>query len=172
MTRAALILEKSGVYYGLMWGRYQFTEKAGVHVGWNGHYGIKNGYLLPLLGFDYRFLPRWQLNLIFPIDFSLTYWINPNWSCLVKYATFGRLYRHPWRIHGGIGRYKDGIFEVYSSGAEIDLVYNFRGQLNAGICAGENFGGWILIMDHDNHHPRYFKYDSAPYGRVFFTYSF
>ncbi len=163
---------RTGVYYGLMWGRYFLSPSTGLHIGWNGHYGIKNGYVLPLFGIDYRFLKRWQLNLIFPIDTSLTYWINPNWSCDIKYATFGRLYRHPWRAHGGIGQFRGGIFEVYSSGAQFDLNYNYQGKLSAGLGVGWNIGGWIQIKDHNNHHPKYYKYNGAPYGRFTLAYAF
>ena len=162
---------RNGVYYGLMWGRYAFSHTTGIHLGFHGHYGMRNGYLLPLIGFDTHFWQKWQLNLIFPVDFSLTYTLSNNWSASVKGVTFGRPYRHPWRVQGGIGRYKEGIFEVYASGAELDLNFKLH-SFNAGAGLGYNFGGWILIKDRHNNHPKYYKYDDAYFGRLFATLNF
>ncbi|MBI2743337.1 MAG: hypothetical protein HYX48_05415 [Chlamydiales bacterium] len=163
---------KDGVYYGFMWGRYAYSATTGIHIGWYGHYGMENGYVQPVIGVDSRIGEKWQLNAIYPIDLSLSYLMNPSWSLTLKYATFGRPYRHPWRIHGGIGKFKDGIFEVYASGAELDLNYNYKANFLAGIGGGWNFGGWILIKDRDNHHPKYYKYDDAAYGKVYLAATF
>ncbi len=171
---SSLNFGKTGVYYLLAWGNYFSSENVGLHSGLYAHYGMENLYVLPVIGADVRFWKKWKLNAIFPIDLSLTYSFNPNWSWSLKYVTFGRPYRHPWRVKGGVGRYKHGIFEVYASGPELDLNYkrNQKTDFFAGVGGGVNLGGWILIKDRHNHHPKYFKYDAAPFAKAHLTWGF
>lgn len=153
----------TGVYYGLMWGRYRFSPTIGMHVGWAGYVGVKNGYLLPIIGIDYHPNAQWQINAIFPIDVSVTYTFAQHWSTSLEWATFGRPYRFPMRALDGVDGYKDGIFEVYSKGLEWDLNFQRGNTFSASVGAGWNFGGWIFIKDSHNHHGKYYKYESAPY---------
>ncbi|MBY0529867.1 MAG: hypothetical protein K2P51_06710 [Rhabdochlamydiaceae bacterium] len=163
---------QSGVYYGLMWGRYQLTPTIGMHVGMAGYVGVQNGYLLPIIGVDWRASKHWQINGIFPVLLSVVYLFNDNWSTSLEASSFGRPYRFPIRAHEGVGKWKNGIFEVYSKGVELDLNYKYGNALTASIGGGWNFGGWILIKDRHSNHGRYYKYDDAPYaqGRLMFTF--
>ncbi len=160
---------KSGVYSGFFWGRYHFNNCLGVHAGLYGYAGVRNAYTLPILGVDWRIGERWQLNAIFPIDFSLEYFFAKNWSSEISYASFGGPYRIPWRTHNG------HILEVHSTGVEWDLNYDCNQRYNSDPCdkwfnasigLGWNFGGWLLIKDEHNHHGKYYHYDSAPYAQV------
>lgn len=155
----------SGVYYGVLWGRYAWTECFGLHIGYVGWWGIKNNYSLPIAGIDWRFWDKWLLKAIFPLDVSLEYIFHQHWSAAIAYGTFTPLYRFPRRVHQG-GHGDNSIFEVYANGIELDLKCNYRPWFNAGIGAGWNFGGWIFIKDPHNHHGRYFKYRSAPYAQA------
>lgn len=163
---------QSGVYYGMMWGRYHFSDTIGMHIGWAGYVGVKNGYLLPILGIDWRTGKHWKFNGIFPVNISAEYLFNKHWSTALEVATFGRPYRFPIRVHGGKDGYLNGIFEIYSPGLELDLKYQRTGRLCASFGGGWNFGGWILIKDHGNHHGKYFKYNGAPYiqGKLEFSF--
>lgn len=163
---------QSGVYYGLMWGRYQFSDTIGMHLGWAGYVGVKNGYMIPIVGIDWSVGDHWRFYGIFPINLSIQYLFNSHWSLTTAVASFGRPYRFPMRIHQGIGKYENGIFEVYSKGVELDLNYQIGNTVTASIGAGWNFGGWILIKNHNNDHGKYYKYDSAPYaqGKLNFTF--
>ncbi len=163
---------QSGVYYGLMWGRYQFSPTIGMHVGSTGYVGMGNGYMLPIIGIDWRASKHWKINGIFPILISVDYLFDDYWSTSLEWTTFGRPYRFPMRAHGGVDRYRNGIFEVYSKGIELDLNFNTGSSLSAAVGVGWNFGGWIFIKDAHNHHGKYFKYDGAPYGQGKFTFSF
>ncbi|MBI3237078.1 MAG: hypothetical protein HYZ48_05215 [Chlamydiales bacterium] len=154
---------QSGVYYGLMWGRYQFLPNLGMHVGWAGYVGVKNGYILPILGLDWKASKHIQVNGIFPINVSIEYLFDSHFSACLMWATFGRPYRFPMRAHGGIGDYKNGIFEVYSKGLELDFKFKTGNAFSASIGGGWNFGGWIFIKDSHNHHGKYYKFDDAPY---------
>ncbi len=163
---------QSGVYYGLMWGRYHFSDTIGMHIGWAGYAGVKNGYLLPILGIDWRTGKHWKFNAIFPVNVSIEYLFNKYWSSAVEVATFGRPYRFPMRIHGGKGKFHNGIFEVYSYGVELDMKFQTGGGLLASFGGGWNFGGWILIKDHDNNHAKYYKFDGAPYAQGKLAFNF
>lgn len=163
---------KTGVYYGLAWGRFACLPNFGLHVGWFGYTGVKNGYQLPILGFDWHINSHWQINAIFPIDASLRYHFNECWSLYVQASSFGRPYRFPIRAKEGIDRYRNGIFEVFSTGVELNLKYQLAQAFSAIAGGGWNFGGWILIKDHNNHHGRYYKFDGAPYAQGKLTFTF
>ena len=163
---------QSGVYYGVMWGRYQWGPKMGLHLGWYGYTGVKNGYILPILGFDWHPSRSWQINAIFPIDASVRYYFNKHWSIYVQASSFGRPYRFPIRAHEGIGKFRHGIFEVFSTGIELNLKYHIDNAFSFIVGGGWNFGGWILIKDHNNHHGKYYNFDGAPYGQGKLTFSF
>ncbi len=162
----------SGVYYGLAWGRYQYRDTLGLHVGLFGYTGIKNNYVLPVLGADWNFACKWKLNAIFPLKFSLQYAIAEHWSTDLAYSTFGGPYKFPRRVDGGHGKYHDAIFSVYSSGVEWDLKFNVDCRFWASVGAGWNFGGWILIKNSHNQHGKYYKYDSAPYAQANLAFNF
>lgn len=162
---------QSGVYYGLMWGRYHFSDTLGMHLGWAGYYGVENGYLVPIIGVDWR-TGKWKFNAIFPVNISIEYLFNKYWSSALEIASFGRPYRFPMRVHGGIGQYHNGIFEVYSNGLELDIKFNTGGSFLASFGGGWNWGGWILIKDHDNKHGKYYKFEGAPYVQAKLAFSF
>jgi hypothetical protein len=158
---------RSGVYYGLLWGRYQTERSLGLHVGVFGFGGLDNGLALPVLGLDWSFLKKWKVNLVFPLDFSIEYQCNQHFSATVNLSSFGgAAYCYPYRIHKGIGRFKHGIFEAYSKGVDFNLNFTQQPHFTAGIGAGWNFGGWILIKDSHNRHGNYYKFNSAPYGQA------
>jgi hypothetical protein len=161
----------SGVYYGLVWGRYAYSYTLGFHIGGFGYYGIRNAYVVPVIGFDWNFWPDWRLNLIFPLNFSLEYQISPSWVTLIALDGFGGPYRFPRRAHKGINGFENGIFQVFSSGVEWAVNYLFqRLKIEAGI--GWNFGGWILIRDSHNRNGKYFNFDGAPYGQANLAFTF
>jgi len=163
----------SGVYYTLLWGRYQYTSTFAMHVGFLGYYGAaKNGYMLPVLGCDWWWSNKWEYKIIFPLETSVHYHFNNNWSTAIMFTTFGGPYRFPRRILGGREKYENGIFEIYSTGIELDMKYKASSCLKAGVGGGCNFGGWILIKDHANHHGRYYKFNASAYGRAYLTFSF
>ena len=155
----------SGVYHAMLWGRYHFSDCCGVHVGVLGWYGIRNGRGFPVFGFDWKFNDRWSANAIFPVDYSLTYSFDENWSIETAYASFGGPYKYPRRAHGGISGFGNPIFMVYSNGVDLALKYKFEHLLRASLGVGWNFGGWVLIKNHESHHGKYFHFNSAPYAQ-------
>lgn len=157
---------QSSVYYALLWGRYAFTRNAGAHVGFFGFTGVHTTYFLPVIGFDWFINSHWKLNAVFPIDFALSYTFDDSWSTEISWATFGGPYHYPWRVDGGKGEFHDAVIEVYSRGIEWNLNYNYLKNLFAGVGVGWNFGGWILVRDHNGHHGKYYHYNTAPYAQA------
>ena len=153
----------SGVYHTMLWGRYHFADCCGVHVGVLGWYGVRNGRAFPVFGFDWKFSDKWSANAIFPVDYSITYSFDDNWAAEVAYASFGGPYKYPRRAHHGTEGLGDPIFMVYSNGVDLTLKYKFEHLLRASLGAGWNFGGWVLIKNHANHHGKYYHFNSAPY---------
>lgn len=160
---ATLNYSKSAVYYGLLWGRYAYSSFTGLHIGVFGWGGIKNHYVLPVVGIDWTNGQNWRVNMIFPLDASIEYQINPQWTTLVAVDAFGGPYRFPRRIHKGNGDFKNGIFEVYSAGAEVAVDYRPNALVKTELGVGYNWGGWILIKDKNNHHGKYYHFNAAPY---------
>ncbi|NDD58821.1 MAG: hypothetical protein EBZ47_06180 [Chlamydiae bacterium] len=165
---------QSGVYYALLWGRYQYTQNFAFHSGFFGYVSsnARNGYMLPILGCDWWWTKSWEFKLVFPLETSVNYHFTRNWSSSLMFTTFGGPYRFPRRMHEGIGVYEDGIFEIYSNGVELDLRYATIGCLRAGVGGGYNFGGWMEMKDSNNHHKQYYKFDASGYGRAYLNFTF
>ena len=162
---------QTALYYGLAWGRYQFADNAGAHVGAFGYAGMHSNYFVPVLGFDWCFCEKWKFNAIFPLLMDIEYNINDSLDIALNYRTFGGPYKSPKRATGGEGRFHDAIFSVFSSGLELDLNYHntwFAGEIGA----GWDFGGWIHIEDTKGHHGKYYKFEGAPYVEASISISF
>ena len=153
---------RTGVWYGLMWGRLNYNKYLGFHVGFWGQVGVKNSYMLPVIGFDLKFAEKWKMTAIFPFDFSLTYILTPAADLGIRVATYGGFYKMPYRAKGGVGEFDDGIFSIYSKSLNLYYAVRLKEKLYWDISGGYNFGGWILSKDADNHHGKYYKFKSAP----------
>jgi hypothetical protein len=159
----------SAVYYTMLWGRYAQLENLGVHLGLFAYYGAKDGYVLPILGIDWKMSSHWELQAVFPIDISLSYFFNPHLVTSLIATSLGGPYRFPRKIHEGIGPYDNGTFKVYSTVLEWDLSFILKNRLEVGAGGGWNFGGWIQVSDNHHGHKKYYNFNGAPYGRVFLT---
>lgn len=157
---------ESAVYYGLLWGRLAYNQNTGLHIGFFGYAGVQNGYLLPVLGVDWKFGDAWRVNAIFPFDFSVDYYFNCNWFASLSSSSFGGPYKFPRRFRGGVDKFHDGIFQYYSTGADLSLSCDYNSYFRARVAGGYNFGGWVMIKDKHDRHGRYYKFKEAPYGIV------
>lgn len=167
-----LDFHKTGAGYGLLWGRYLYNDDIGIHVGAIAYGGMRNGYALPVFGIDWQAAKALRFHAIFPVDLSARLYLHKNWYISAASTPFGYPYRYPHRAHGGIGKYKDAIFEFYSQGAELSINY-FQGfDFEAGVGGGWNFPGWLLIKDRHNDHPRYYKFKGAPFAHAYLNFSF
>lgn len=154
----------TGVWYGVMWGRLNFNDRLGFHVGFLGQVGVKNAYTLPVIGFDFKLAEKWKLAVIFPFDGSIAYLPTKATELGLRFVTYGGLYKMPYRAKGGIGAFDDGIFSIYSKSLNLYYAVKLGERLYWDISGGYNFGGWILSKDSQNHHGIYYKFKSAPSG--------
>ena len=162
---------QTAVYHGIFWGRYQFQDYCGIHVGFTGWYGCLNGYALAILGADWMFGSSVKMMVVFPFESSLKYIINDSWSFDAAYSGFGGPYRYPRRAnHGFVSSHP--IFEIYSNAADFNFNYHCKQTLRLSVGGGWNFGGWVWIADENSHHGRYYQYNSAPYVQGSFALTF
>lgn len=161
----------TGVYHGMLWGRYHLNNMVGAHVGMLGWYGVKNGYGLPIFGLDLRW-KNWTANAIFPLSVCLNYAMTENWSVELAYSGFGGPYRFSRRAYDGRGGQTNPIFTVYSAGVDLNLRYTLGHLVRIDLGGGWNGGGWILEKNHSNRHGKYYHYKSAPYAQATVAYTF
>jgi hypothetical protein len=144
-------------YSSIMWGRYELTDTFGVHTGLYAFYNLRRNKVYPIIGFDWTPSPSWKFNVIFPLNISANYIINPMWSVGLGWMPF-------WSRHR-VGKNEvdtKGIWENRNDGAELVLNFNTPVVI-ACLYVGQAFGGTLKIMDKNGNHPQYFKYKSAPY---------
>lgn len=148
------------------WGKYHFKKNTHIHIGYYLFAGVKNINGLPIIGADYMLGRRWMFAAVFPFDIAMRYFISPKWYLCLSAQAFGIPYRFPQRIRGGIGPFKDGIFELYSNAADISLNYHDDSRLMFTLGGGYNLGGWLLLKNKHNHHGRYYNYNPAFYAQA------
>ena len=150
-------------YTSTVWGRYSlstsFCNDLGLNIGGIYLFGLKHSEFVPILGFDYKLTDRIQINAIYPVNMSISYAFNCNWSIAVA----GRV----WEIRHKL--YKNelvpqGYFTYRNSGAEIALNYSIDPFLVANVHVGRTFNsGTVKITNSQNHDPSYVKFKSATY---------
>ena len=163
---------KSAVYFTTVWGRYAQLNNLGIHLGFFAYYGALNGYVLPILGFDWRPVHEFEIRAVVPLDVSATYYFNNYLSTSIMATSMGGPYRFPRRAHGGIGEFDEAIFKVYSTAIEWDIKWTQKEYFSLGVGGGWDFGGWIQISDAHNHHKKNYDFNGAAYGRVFGSLTF
>lgn len=163
---------KSGVYFTTLWGRYEQKDNLGLHLGFFAYYGALNGYVLPILGFDWYPSPSWEIKGVFPIDASVNYKFAKYFTTSLLATSMGGPYRFPRRAHGGIDSFDNAIFKIYSTAVEWDIKFTQKDLISIGIGAGWDFGGWIQIASENGMHKKYYDFDGAAYGRAFLALTF
>lgn len=142
----------------LLWGRYNWSRCVGYHVGFLAFTGMNINKVWPVIGFDYEFSRKWKLNGVYPMNISLVYRLNQNFSA----ALAGRAFYNRYRV-GAHERVREAIFEYLNSGAEFALNYECSSRIKLNAHAGRTFGGEIRISNKYHHHVRHLDIDSAFY---------
>jgi hypothetical protein len=140
----------------LLWGRYEYCEHIGVHVGLIAETGMKMDRVYPILGADWQISKRWRLNAIFPVNVSLEYMLNRHWS----FALAGRVFNSRHRTKKDEGKL---LVRYQNSGAELAVKYENK-NMSANVHAGSTLGGLIRIADSNNHHPHHYHLNSSLYA--------
>jgi hypothetical protein len=146
------------LYQGILWGRYDFSDKIEFDFGLIVELGLRKEKLWPLIGFIYYPADRFSLSVIYPVDISLEYEICPTLS--VEGAM--RFLRNRHRV-GQSEPNPQAIFEYRSSGFELDLNYTpFRSALLTGFI-GSTFRGNFQVSDHNHDHTHHYKFKNSLY---------
>ncbi|MEI8126036.1 MAG: hypothetical protein WCG42_09800 [Parachlamydiaceae bacterium] len=150
----------------LLWGRYALCQNFGVHIGFLALTGMKIDRVYPIIGFDWTY-DKWQLNLAFPVDLSLTYNINSCWNV----ALAGRFFNQRHRVKDD-QTYPEGLWFYTTGGGELALNYQPSTHFKANIHAGANLGGHLKIANRHYENGHRYSLGTAPYagGEVDFNF--
>lgn len=151
----------------LLWGRYERSPCLGVHVGFLAQTGMRIDHLYPIFGFDLKLKDCWTLNAVFPVNMSLLYQIDCNWSAGLAARVFDsryRLSRHDKTPHG--------LLTYRATGAEFRMNYQYANRITANLHAGSTFGGELKVANEKYQHKKHFKFNPAAYAGGEFEVSF
>lgn len=148
-------------YDALAWGRYHYSDDIGVHMGILILTGMKIDHVYPILGFDWEIDDRWTLNAVFPVDMSLVYAYDCNWSFETAIRAFQVRYR--------VGEHQPlpkAVTLYQSVGIELGVNYEVKDQIQFNFHVGSTFGGKLKVANKNNNQPHHFKFEPAPYAGV------
>jgi len=151
----------------LLWGKYTWREDINVHVGFLGWTGLKIDKVLPILGFDWTFWDKWQLNAIFPINASLVYNFNDRLSATLA----GRFLWNRHRIEKD-AYLSEGIWEYRNTGLELGVNYLFRNSFMINAHAGYASGGYVNLSTKNYRHTKKYRFEGSPYAGGEASFSF
>lgn len=143
----------------LLWGRYEYCRDIGVHIGVIGLTGMKIDRVYPIFGIDWKYDDNWKVNLVFPVDLSLVYTIDPCWNVAIA----GRFFNQRHRMNDD-GFFPEALWFYTTGGTEFAINYNPTSRIHANIHGGYNFGGHLKIANRHYHHGQRLTLDGAPYG--------
>lgn len=141
----------------ILWGKYAYRDRVNLHFGFLAQTGMKIDRIYPILGFDWIICEKWKLNLIFPLNISLVYSINPYWSAALAARIWDIRYRF-----GKNQRLNKALLEYRNQGVELAINYG-KGHFAANVHAGLTLGGKFKISNHRHEASRHFDMDSAAY---------
>lgn len=142
-----------------LYGRYSYTENFGIHCGFIAQTGMKMDRVYPIIGIDWTINKDWKLDLVFPIDIALSYYLTEEWSLAVAARFFD--FRNRVNKHEPLSM---AVFRYQSAGAEFAIEYDNDENITGTIHGGMILGGHLRIADRHNEHPKRLKFKTAPYG--------
>ncbi len=143
----------------LLWGRYQYCQDLGIHVGLYAETGMKLDLILPVLGFDWKIDEQWFLSAVFPFNMTLDYNIDQNWILSLA----GRVFSDRNRA-GKQGAYEKATWRYSTAGTELALKYKLCESLTANLHGGYAFGGRLRIASRHGQHSHREHFRAAPYA--------
>ena len=159
-----------GFYNLTMWGRLQYLENLGLHIGMVATSGNERTQALPILGADWMINDRWRIAGIYPCEGSVSYFFNRNLSLAATYRGFGGYYKSFHRT-GKNEPLPKAVVSVFSTGADLGLTFRKK-STKIEVYGGYNFGGWVLIADKHGDHKRYFHTKGNGYAGAQATFAF
>ncbi len=156
-----------GLYSVLFWGTHEISPQWKCHVGALGYTGFEGQEVYPVIGLDYIVSPKWLLQAVFPITYSIEYALTKEWRLSLK----GRPLKERFRT-GPHEPQPRSIFSYSSVGAELNLHYEKFLRIEFEVYGGYNFGGNFYIKNKHNHDPLYTHVGNAAYGGTALNWGF
>lgn len=151
-------IEEYSTWDALLWGRNSYTECVGLHIGIIALTGMKIDHVYPIIGFDWILSEKWKINAVFPVDLSVVYVIDDNWSIDIAARAIEVRYR--------VGKKENlskGLVQYFNKGIELGINYDVGSNIQANIHVGEMLGGKLKIANKQNDQPHHYKFKAAPY---------
>lgn len=142
----------------ILWGRYQYCNNIGIHMGVLVETGMKIDRVYPIVGADWQATKAFKLSLVYPVDVAATYQFNTNWSVQAAGRFFSS--RHRTSQHAFVPK---SVFAYRSAGGEFAINYDTNSWFFANIHAGYTFAGTITLGDQHYKHKQHYDVDPAPY---------
>lgn len=150
----------------LLWGRYEYWDNVGIHIGFLAETGMKMDRVYPIIGFDWTLSRSWKLSLVYPVNISLDYIYNCNWS----FALASRFFDSRFRVKKNQG-YSRALVRYSNVGGEFAIKFD-DAYMTANIHFGYTFGGRLRIASRHNRHPHNYDLDASAYGGAEVTIKF
>lgn len=145
-------------YNLLLQSRYAFCGNWGLNLGFLALTGMKIDRFYPIVGVDWRINDKWKINAIYPLDFSINYLYNCNWTLTVGSRFWDN--RHRFAKSAELSM---GLIEYRNYGAEFRVSYNRNSKILANVHAGYTTGAKLRISDRHHQHTHRIKFNGAPY---------
>lgn len=141
----------------MLWGRYDYSDTIGIHIGFWAETGLRLDRVWPIIGADWKISEKWKLNLVYPVNISLNYMINPQWSL----ALAGRNFDVRFRVNRNESCPRF-LVRYQNIGAEFMVRYENSG-ISANIHAGVAFAGRYRVANPGNHHAHTYNLNPSGY---------
>jgi hypothetical protein len=152
-------LNEYSTYDLLLWGRYEYCRHIGIHVGFIAQTGMQMDRVYPIFGADWKISKNWKLNLVFPVNISLEYILNKQWSLAIA----GRSFDSRQRIHRHQENQPKSVIRYENVGAEGSIRYDIH-NMSVDIHAGYTLGGKFKVANRHNNHSHSYKLDPSLYA--------
>ena len=147
-----------GLFTSVLWGRRYINPAFHLHGGLTGYRGMEGARILPIAGFDWYITRKWVVNAIFPFIYSITYYLDDNWSFMLKGSPFSGRYRAKESEPQ-----PKSVLRYRSFGIDMNIYFRIRNNFAFQIYWGYNLGGDLYIKNRNGKNARYFKFKDAPY---------
>jgi len=154
-------------YDMLAWGRYEWSECVGVHIGFFAQTGMKMDRVYPIVGFDWQINEAWKLNLVYPVNISAVYTINPEWTVALAARFIDQ--RHRTKEDEPV---PEAVWHYQGCGGELAINYLPTKTLSFNLHAGCFAGGHLAIYTHHYHRLERLRDGAAPYAGGEIVYHF
>ena len=141
----------------MVWGRYDLGYNFGFHTGFYALTGMKIDRVYPIIGLDWTINDEWKVNAIFPLNFSVIYTLDCNWS----FTLASRI----WDVRCRAGQdepLRQALWEYRNVGVELGANFKHSG-LNFNAHVGYSTGGRLKISDRHRDHSHRLNFNGAPY---------